>query len=116
MPKEFQFKVPIKLKHPLYAMKRKTQKSIGKLMIEALTAWHQRHGNIPASGTEAFDDAKDRPAQDVETATVSISFPKSLRDKLLVSADERKMLNPRVWPNSINAIGIQALEEFLPKT
>ncbi|MFT3686404.1 MAG: hypothetical protein QM783_16030 [Phycisphaerales bacterium] len=105
--------MPRHLKLPLYELKRrlKHRPGIGDQMVEALEAWYEKYGDAPERGTEPYDPRRDHGDDDF--LTVAVSFPNALKDKISEAAEARKLHNPRLWPDSINAVGIQALKEYL---
>jgi Arc/MetJ-type ribon-helix-helix transcriptional regulator len=111
----FTFRIPDKLKRALKAAIKdgKVGKaSMSKVLLGALREWMEQHAANAKSGIEPFDDVK---ASEDGSDTVQVNLTRSLRDELRSAAEARKELEPKAWPNSMNAIGVQALSNWLRK-
>ena len=107
----FTFRLPKRIKQRLYDLKKKSNKPMRKLVLEALQRWIETNLDDPRSGSEPFDD---RAAQHpTPQETLQITIPAKLKADLERAAEERKNHNPHLYPDSINAIANRALKEQL---
>ena len=110
--KTITLRIPPGLKSALAKAKKRQKMSMAKIVAAALEQWMLTHSQSATSGTEPFDDFKaDEDGHD----NVQAKIPVSLKLKLESAAEKRRDLTPKVWPNSENGIGVQALKDWLQK-